>query len=82
MSSNSRAIVGTIVVALVLLCLSRFWHIWTPVSVMDVFDLLFNGALYLEAVCINIFSIVVLIIAIYFITLYLFKDKDVLNEEK
>ena len=81
-ASNSRAIVGAIVISVGLLCLSRFWHIWTPVSVMDVFDLLFTGKLYLEEVCIKVFSILILIIAIYFITLYLFKDRDVLNEEK
>ena len=82
MTSNSRAIVGAIVISVALFCLSRFWHIWTPVSVMDVFDLLFTGKLYLEEVCINVFSILILIIATYLITLYLFKEKDVLNEEK
>ena len=80
--SNSWAVIGAIGAAIALFCLSDFVNIWTPVSVMDVFDLLFSGGLYLEAVCINIFSIVVLILAIYFITLYLFKDKDILDEEK
>lgn len=81
-ASNSRAIVGAIVMIVGLLCLSLFWHIWTPVSVMDVFDLLFTEQLYLEEVGTKAFAILILIIAIYFITLYLFEDRDVLNEEK
>lgn len=81
MFSNSKSFICTFIVSVLLLWISRFKKIWTPVSSINIFDLLFDGKLYLEEVLINILKIILLILVILYITYVIFKDKDVLHEK-
>lgn len=80
-TSNTKSFVFTFIVSILLLCFSRFMSIWTPVSNIDIFDLLFEKKLYLEEVMFNSIKIIILIVAIFYITYVMFKEKDILDEK-
>ena len=81
MLSNTKSFVCTFIVSVLLLYFSRFKHLWTPVSSIDIFDLLFENELYLEEAALNSLKIAFLIIALFYITYVMFKEKDVLHEK-
>lgn len=81
LSAGSKAMVPASVVSVFFVCLTAQKGIWTPVANLIIFDKLFENTLHVQNVLINAIKVAFLVFVLFFISLTIFKEKDIVNEK-
>lgn len=78
--SKTKSLIIAFLLLVFLTYLPNFFNIWMPINILVVFDLLFVDKLYVMNVLFEVIKIMLIIFFIWYVTLKVFKDKDVFHE--
>jgi hypothetical protein len=79
--SKTRALIFTFLSMVVLSAMCLIYKIWTPVNELFIYDLLYYNRLSILDVVFKFIKIIILIVFIHYVTLQIFREKDVLHSE-